>query len=98
MSFHDRSDALIELLKELTETDHQYVLAGGYAVSVFNTRFSTDLDIVIAPDAKAELVTFLEGRGFEETDSHAKQWFYDTKVIEYKNDSRPNSPLASICW
>ena len=53
---------------------------------------------MIAPDAKAELVMFLEGRGFEETDSHTKQWFYDAEVIEYKNDSRPNSPLASICW
>lgn len=98
MSFHDRSDALIELLEELTRTDHQYVLVGGYAVSVFNTRFSTDLDIVVAPDTKAEFVTFLEDREFEETDSHAKQWFYDTEVVEYEKRLRPSSPSASICW
>jgi len=50
MSFNNRSDALIELLEELTQQGHEYVLVGGYAVSAFNARFSTDLDIVVAPD------------------------------------------------
>jgi len=36
-------------------------------------RFSTDLDIVVAPDSKADFVEFIEHRGFEETDSHAKE-------------------------
>jgi len=66
-------DALIELLEELTQQGHEYVLVGGYAVSAFNARFSTDLDIVVAPDSKADFVEFLEQRGFEETDSHAKE-------------------------
>jgi len=73
MSFNNRSDALIELLEELTQQGHEYVLVGGYAVSAFNARFSTDLDIVVAPDSKADFVEFLEQRGFEETDSHAKE-------------------------
>lgn len=72
MSFHNRSDALIDLLEELTENGHQYVLGGGYAVSAFNARFSTDLDIVVAPNTKAEFVEFLETNGVEETDSHTK--------------------------
>jgi len=42
MSFN-RSNALIELLEELTRPGHEYVLVGGYAVSAFNARFSTDL-------------------------------------------------------
>jgi hypothetical protein len=46
VSFHNRSDALIELLEELTQEGQEYVLVGGYAVSAFNARFSTDLDIV----------------------------------------------------
>jgi len=45
----------------------------GYAVSASNARFSTDLDIVVAPDSKADFVEFIEHRGFEETDSHAKE-------------------------
>ena len=70
MSFNNRSDALIELLGELTQAGHKYVLVGGYAVSAFNARFSTDLDIVVAPDSKAEFAEFLKQQGFEETDSH----------------------------
>ena len=52
MSFNNRSDALIELLEELTQQGHEYVFVGGYAVSAFNARFSTDLDIVVAPNPR----------------------------------------------
>jgi Uncharacterised nucleotidyltransferase len=94
MSFNNRSNALIELLDELNENDLQYVLVGGYAVSAFNTRFSTDLDIVVAPDNKDLFVSFLETRGFEETDNHAKTWFYDTEVIEYEKRLAPQQPIG----
>lgn len=94
MSFTNRSNALIEHLEELNESDLQYVLVGGYAVSVFNARFSTDLDIVVAPDNKDVFVDFLEERGFEETGSHAKVWFYDTKVVEYEKRLAPQQPIG----
>ena len=32
MSFNNRSDALTELLEDLTQEGHEYVLVGGYAV------------------------------------------------------------------
>ena len=94
MSFNNRSDALIELLKELTQAGHEYVLVGGYAVSAFNARFSTDLDIVVAPDSKGDFAEFLEQQGFQETDSHAKEWFYDTEVIEYEKRLTPQQPIG----
>lgn len=94
MSFDDRSNALIELLEDLDERDLEYVLVGGYAVSAFNTRFSTDLDIVVAPQRKDAFVEFLGARGFEETDSHAKEWFYDTEVIEYEKRLAPQQPIG----
>ena len=94
MNFHNRSDALIELLEELTEEGHEYVLVGGYAVSAFNARFSTDLDIVVAPDSKRDFIEFLEQRDFEQTDSHAKEWFYDTEVIEYEKRLTPQQPIG----
>ena len=94
ISFHNRSDALIELLEELTQEDHEYVLVGGYAVSAFNARFSTDLDVVVAPESKAEFAEFLERRDFEKTDSHAKKWFYDTEMIEYEKRLTPQQPIG----
>lgn len=94
MSFNDRSTALIELLDELNESGLQYVLVGGYAVSVFNARFSTDLDIVVLPEEKDVLIEFLEDRGFEKTDSHRKKWVYDTEVIEYEKRLTPQQPIG----
>lgn len=94
MSFSDRSDALIELLEDLDANDYRYVLVGGYAVSAFNARFSTDLDVVVAPDEKEEFVAFLEARGFEQRDSHEKQWFYDTEVLEYEKRVAPQQPIG----
>lgn len=68
MSQEERSEALIEVLKELGESDIGFVLVGGYAISQFETRFSTDLDLVIAPDDYERVVTFLESHQFERTD------------------------------
>ena len=94
MRFNNPSNALIELLEELTQQGHEYVLVGGYAVSAFNAHFSTDLDIVVAPDSKADFVEFLEQQGFEETDSHGKKWLYDTEVIEYEKRLTPQQPIG----
>jgi len=65
MSQEDRSEALIEVLEELEQSNIGFVLVGGYAISQFETRFSTDLDLVIAPGDYDEVITFLEARGFE---------------------------------
>jgi hypothetical protein len=65
MSQEDRSEALIDVLEELEHSDIGFVLVGGYAISQFETRFSTDLNLVIAPEDYDDVVTFLEARGFE---------------------------------
>ena len=65
MGQEERSEALIGVLEDLQESDIGFVLVGGYAVSQFETRFSTDLDLVIAPDDYDEVVTFLEEHDFE---------------------------------
>jgi hypothetical protein len=62
------SEALIEGLDDLEQSDIPFVLVGGYAISQFETQFSTDLDLVIAPEDYEELVDFLEDHDFERTD------------------------------
>lgn len=68
MSHEERSEALIDVLNDLEQSDIPFVLVGGYAISQFETRFSTDLDLVIAPEDYDELVGFLEEHNFERTD------------------------------
>jgi hypothetical protein len=68
MSHEERSEALIEVLNDLEQPEIPFVLVGGYAISQFETRFSTDLDLVIAPEDYDELVGFLDEHNFERTD------------------------------
>lgn len=68
MSHEERSEALIDILTDLEQSSIPFVLVGGYAISQFETRFSTDLDLVIAPEEYDELVSFLENHNFERTD------------------------------
>lgn len=68
MSQEERSEALIEVLEDLQGSDIDFVLVGGYAVSQFETRFSTDLDLVIAPEEYDDVVAFLEEHDFERRD------------------------------
>lgn len=67
MSQEARSEALVEVLQELQQSDIEFVLVGGYAISQFETRFSTDLDLVIAPDDYDDVIAFLQDRNFERT-------------------------------
>ena len=94
MSFNNRSNALISLLAELNESHHQYVLVGGYAVSAFETRFSTDLDVVIAPEDRDAFIGFLETRDFQLTESQSKEWMYDTEVTQYEKRLTPQQPVG----
>ena len=36
----------------------------------------------------------MERLDFEKTDSHAKEWFYDTDVIEYEKQLTPQQPIG----
>ena len=68
MSQEERSEALIDVLGDLERSTVDFVLVGGYAVSQFETRFSADLDLVIAPEDTDTVVTFLEDHDFERKD------------------------------
>lgn len=65
MSQEERSEALIDVFADLERSTIDFVLVGGYAVSQFETRFSTDLDLVIASEDTDAVVTFLEEQNFE---------------------------------
>lgn len=67
MSQEARSETLVEVLEELQESEIEFVLVGGYAISQFEPRFSTDLDLVVAPDDHEDVVAFLCDRNFERT-------------------------------
>lgn len=83
MSQEQRSEALIEVLEDLQQSDIGFVLVGGYAVSQFETRFSTDLDLVIAPEDYDEILRFLEAHSFQrkhEFDVPPEETIYNREI------------------
>ena len=97
MSQEERSEALIGVLEDLQESDIGFVLVGGYAVSQFETRFSTDLDLVIAPNDYDEVVTFLEEHDFErdeELEVPPDETVYDREIELFERDEGLVHPVG----
>jgi hypothetical protein len=47
MSLPEREHELLTILQAINDASYPYVLVGGWAVTAFNQRISTDVDIVI---------------------------------------------------
>lgn len=97
MSQEARSEALIQVLEELSASDIEFVLVGGYAISQFEVRFSTDLDIVIAPDDYEAAVDFLESQGFEredEVDVPPEETIYNREIAMFTRSEGVPHPVG----
>lgn len=94
MSFATRSDALVNVLEVLADAGVGAVLVGGYAVSAFNARFSTDLDLVLAPTSVGTARDILLDEGFDHVGSDSKHWVYDTAVEQYEKTVAPSAPIG----
>jgi hypothetical protein len=97
MSHEERSETLIEVLNDLEQSEIPFVLVGGYAISQFETRFSTDLDLVIAPEDYDTLVGFLEEHGFERTDElevPSEETLYNREIELFERTEGLNHPVG----
>lgn len=97
MSQEDRSEALIEVFEEMETSGIEFVLVGGYAVSQFDTRFFTDLDLVVAADEREAVVSYLEERGFERTDEltvPSENTELDRQVEQYERSEGLPHPVG----
>ena len=86
MSLPDREQELLTTLQAINDAGHPYVLVGGWAVTAFNQRFSTDVDLVIPERAQNEYEAFLTDHGYEQTGEYETSAFYDGRFIQYAND------------
>lgn len=59
-----RESEIIRLIKLLSDSNLDFIVAGGYAVSVHKKRFSIDLDIVVKEDDVSKFEGLLEKEGF----------------------------------
>ena len=86
MSLPDREQELLTTLDAINDADLPYVLVGGWAVTAFNQRFSTDVDLVIPETAVDDYASFLLDRDYERTSEHDTSGIYEGRFIQYSKD------------
>lgn len=86
MSLPEREDELLTTLEAITDAELPYVLVGGWAVTAFNQRFSTDVDLVIPESALDDYDSFLADHGYERTNEYDTSALYENRFIQYAKD------------
>ncbi|ELY99979.1 MULTISPECIES: hypothetical protein [Natrialba] len=86
MSLPERENELLSTLQAIIDAGHPYVLVGGWAVTAFNQRFSTDVDLVIPEMALEEYESFLAEHGYEQTNEYDTSALYEGRFIQFSKD------------
>jgi hypothetical protein len=81
MSLPEREQELLEMLDAINDAGLPYVLVGGWAVTAFNQRFSTDVDLVVPEHAVEDYDSFFRDRDYERTSEHDTSGVYEGRFI-----------------
>lgn len=86
MSLPERETELLTTLQAITDAELPYVLVGGWAVTAFSQRFSTDVDLVVPASAEEEYDAVLADHEYERTSEYDTSARYDGRFIQYSKD------------
>ncbi|WP_324666197.1 hypothetical protein [Haloarcula sediminis] len=83
MSLPERQSELVDTHRAVRDAELPYVLVGGWAVSAFQTRFTTDIDTVIPDTALDEYDSLLRDLGYEKQFEKDVSNEYDGRMVQY---------------
>jgi len=83
MSLPERQAELVETHRAIRDAGLPYVLVGGWAVSAFQARFTTDIDTVIPATALDDYDSLLVGLGYEKRFERDVSNEYDGRMVQY---------------
>lgn len=86
MSLPERESELLATLQTITDARIPHVLVGGWAVTAFNQRFSTDVDLVIPETALDDYDAVLTDHDYERTSEYDTSGLYEGRFIQYGKD------------
>ncbi|WEL17474.1 Putative nucleotidyltransferase [Halorhabdus sp. SVX81] len=86
MSLPAREQELPTTLESINGASLPYVLVGGWAITAFNQRFSTDVDLVVPVEAVENYESFLGDRDYDRTSEHDTNGIYEGQFIQYSKD------------
>lgn len=91
MSLPERQSELIETHRAIQEVGLPYVLVGGWAVSAFQTRFTTDVDMVIPKSSIEEYDTLLTDLGYTKEFDNDVANIYEGRIVRYEKPVGENT-------
>jgi len=91
MSLPERQSELIDTHRAVQSAGLPYVLVGGWAVSAFQTRFTTDIDTVIPATALDDYDTLLHELGYEKEFEKDVSNEYKGRMIQYQKPVGENA-------
>jgi hypothetical protein len=83
MSLTERQSELIDTHRAVQDAELPHVFVGGWAVSAFETRFTTDIDIVIPSTAVENYHSLLDELGYEKQFDKDVSKQYEGRMIQY---------------
>lgn len=84
MSLPERQSELVKTHRAILDAGLPYVLVGGWAVSAFQTRFTTDIDAVIPSTSMDEYDSLLSELGYEKQFERDVSNEYEGRMIQYE--------------
>ena len=86
MSFPERQHELIETYLAVQDAGLPHVVVGGWAVSAFQTRFTTDVDLVIPAMALDEYDELLTRRAYSRVFDKDVSNVYEGRIVQYQKE------------
>lgn len=91
MGRSERQAALVETHRAIRAADLPHVFVGGWAVSAFQTRFTTDIDVVVPRECLQEYHVLLADLGYSKSFDTDVSNVYEGRMVGYERDVGGNS-------
>lgn len=91
MSLPERQSELVDTHRAIQTKALPYVLVGGWAVSAFQTRFTTDVDMVIPQTSLEAYDTLLDELGYSKEFDADVANVYEGRIVRYEKTVGDNT-------
>lgn len=81
-----KENEIFEILQKFIDSNMDFIVVGGYAVSAFKHRFSVDADIVIKSQYLSKFESILRKEGFKKTITKELENVYSSKFVRYEKE------------
>mgnify|MGYP001584747484 CR=1 FL=1 len=81
-----KENDIFEILQKFIDSNIDFIVVGGYAVSVFKHRFSVDADIVIKSLDLSKFEGILRKEGFKKKITKELENIYSSKFVRYEKE------------